>query len=1196
MDDLQALSRIPHLSDVPLAKIVDLANAIEVIDVADGEVVTGEGDLDHRIFIVLDGEVELVSSASGTDRRLDLVGQSELFGLISLIDNAPGWATARSVGASRIGVVDRHVVEALTAEEPTLDVAFQRALGAQLGRTFRSVSALVQTELSAGEAALATQVEVIDPDTIEDDVDCDVAVLGGGPLGMMYAQWVKRMRPESRVVQLERRLVPGYKVGESTLSTTVRAFLAMGFTMPQMRRLFGNKAGIRFWWADEASTEPEAECDIVDLEETFQIERRVFELALQRLTREQGVDYRVGTNVEVEDSDFDSPIKTLACTGPDGADYSLRARIVCDATGPASVLPRHLGTYRKEPELHDTFQTNCYFAYFKQKSDVPVNRWDEAATRHLCMPDGWVWFITVHSWESADDDTITGFVDDVMNHTSPDDADVPGRQEFAERHGVEFDLVTSIGITVREDRDTAKDLPIQQRFQHYVEKYPALASVLEHYELIEQPYREKRRPYAAFLGLAHDSTKVAGDGWLAVGDSAMFSNPLFSHGINYGSGQAYMGAVDTVNALNAGRSDQASFAAYQEYADAVYPVLLHETDMFYRSWLHRDAFEKALNLKFYFGALDVLELEDYSDRDPYVFDLLDPGWIDIIAKVREIQKASEASGGDPADMARDIAAVIDPYTEECRRKAIELDIDFNAVFSNFDAHDQRVENKRDKPRAYFRAYRCPTCDLWQDDVLPACPNCGTPNPEQFMAGGPGGDDIDLTDGEPPMHLSGAIDPRATVELNAVDVAAIARDAQAQSALQAEDDSPKAHDLESAGRRSGVTERIAPAATATADAPVTVEVPSDAPPAAEPRRRQRKEKVWYDLGVAEVVDETADTRSFVFDVPDDLQDKFADYKPGQFVTLSVEIDGDRHRRAYTLSSAPTLDDRPRITVKRVPGGTVSNHLCETVGVGSRLEVLPPDGRFTVPERDGDIFLFCAGSGITPGFAIAREHLATSDRRVRMLYINRTEPETIFAADLRTLKQQHGRRFKLSTQLTSTGSRLDTRDVQAWTNESTDGLYFICGPWGFMDVVEESLLDMGVDPDRIHIERFASPKKQKRAAELRAEATPDELEPPLGRSSTTTRESAVVLRLNVFGQQHELMVPKDEYLHLSTDAAGIETPWSCEEGYCGTCIARVAEGSVEMDVEDGLTKGQKKRGLILACQARPTSATLTVCFDE
>ncbi|MGK0406196.1 MAG: 3-ketosteroid 9alpha-monooxygenase subunit B [Roseivirga sp.] len=1123
MRDIAALSKIPHISNVALSQVTTLAEALDIVEAPSGHVFMEEGEIDDCIYFVISGSVQLITSASGKDRIIDTHEVGEVFGLISLVDNGPKWATAKAAGSVRVGRLGRNDYLNLTKNNAPLALSLQQALGAQLAKNFRKVSTLIQDQL----VNLPTEI-ISAPLSDDSEVDYDVAVLGGGPMGMIYAQWVKRMRPESKVVILERRQVPGYKVGESTLSTTVRCFLAMGFTMPQMRRLFGNKGGIRFWWMGTESKEPESECDITDLEETFQIERRVFEMALQRLTKEQGIDFKVNTHVEIDDCQLDGKVKQLACIDENGESFTIKSRFVCDATGPAAVLPRHLGTYRKDPAIHDTFQTNCYFAYFRQKKQVPLARWQEPATRHLCTPQGWIWFITVHSWESADDETMLKMVNDVMDHDSEEDSDVPPRKFFQEKHGTEFEPITSIGITVRDDMDTAKDLPIQKRFMHYAERYPAFAWILEHYELVEKPYREKRRPYAAFLGLAHDSTQVAGKGWVAIGDSAQFSNPLFSHGINYGSGTSYMAAVDTVKALDEKNYEESAFAEYSKYGSELYPVLVQETDMLYRSWAHPLAFEKTMNAKFHWGGIDVLAKGHYSSRDPYVFDPLNPTWTGLIKEVREIEKKFEADQSDPEKMAHDIAAIIDPFNKMCRDIGKTKGIDFNTVFNNFDGDGNRVINKLNKPRAYFKVYQCPTCNYYQDDVLKGCPNCGTDNPDQFMG-----------------------------------------DTSILASLK------KKNDV------TAVTASIESTAKVETSALTAVKVE------ASTTQVKRTKKMFNELKVARVAEETADSKSFYISVPDDLKEEYLSYRPGQFLTLSLDIEGETHKRAYSLSSAPSIDDDLRITVKRVKGGMVSNWLCDNIKAGDSLNALAPDGRFTVPDKKGDLYLFAAGSGVTAVLSIAKEFLNTSDRKVRFVYVNRNKEETIFRNELDALKKQYNKRFKVIHRLGKAEGRIDTRDVQSYCDEITSGLYFVCGPWGFMDVVEEGLLDMGVDDDRVHVEKFASPKKKVKSQEApKVEAV----------AKATQVIAAKTITMNIFGEEH--IVPNMEGCYLTESAAevGVDAPFSCEEGFCGTCICRVVEGTAEMDIDDALSKGQKKRGMILACQARPTSDKLIISFES
>src|SRR6476620_2961253 len=112
---------------------------------------------------------------------------------------------------------------------------------------------------------------------------------------------------------------------------------------------------------------------------------------------------------------------------------------------------------------------------------------------------------------------------------------------------------------------------------------------------------------------------------------------------------------------------------------------------------------------------------------------------------------------------------------------------------------------------------------------------------------------------------------------------------------------------------------------------------------------RREHGYHPLRVKRIVEETADTRSFVLDVPTELGATFR-YLPGQFCTFRVHIDGDEYLRSYSMSSAPETDDDLTLTVKRVSGGVVSNWLLDHVSAGDVLETTKPAGVFCV--QDGE----------------------------------------------------------------------------------------------------------------------------------------------------------------------------------------------------------------------------------------------------
>ncbi len=151
--------------------------------------------------------------------------------------------------------------------------------------------------------------------------------------------------------------------------------------------------------------------------------------------------------------------------------------------------------------------------------------------------------------------------------------------------------------------------------------------------------------------------------------------------------------------------------------------------------------------------------------------------------------------------------------------------------------------------------------------------------------------------------------------------------------------------------------------------------------------------YHALTVRDVVEETHDTRTFVMDIPDSLADLYQ-YRPGQFCAVRIHVDGNDVVRCYSMSSAPAIDARLAVTVKRVPGGAVSNWLHDHVAAGDGLELTPPSGVFCERDGDGPLVAFCGGSGVTPVFSIVKQVLAAGTRRVELFYANRDPSSVIF----------------------------------------------------------------------------------------------------------------------------------------------------------------------------------------------------------
>src|SRR5271157_2415426 len=155
--------------------------------------------------------------------------------------------------------------------------------------------------------------------------------------------------------------------------------------------------------------------------------------------------------------------------------------------------------------------------------------------------------------------------------------------------------------------------------------------------------------------------------------------------------------------------------------------------------------------------------------------------------------------------------------------------------------------------------------------------------------------------------------------------------------------------------------------------------------------------FHPLHVARVIRETADASSYVLELPDDLRAAFA-YEAGQFCTFRVRVDGQTHLRCYSMSSSPAVDPDMAVTVKRTPGGVVSNCMNDQLAAGDVVEVTRPAGVFRLTAGDEDVVAFSAGSGITPVHSLLKTALSTSPRTVRLFYANRDEDSVIFRSEL------------------------------------------------------------------------------------------------------------------------------------------------------------------------------------------------------
>jgi 3-ketosteroid 9alpha-monooxygenase subunit B len=335
--------------------------------------------------------------------------------------------------------------------------------------------------------------------------------------------------------------------------------------------------------------------------------------------------------------------------------------------------------------------------------------------------------------------------------------------------------------------------------------------------------------------------------------------------------------------------------------------------------------------------------------------------------------------------------------------------------------------------------------------------------------------------------------------------------------------------------------------------------------------------FHSLRVARVIHETNDASTFVLDVPDELRAAFT-YAAGQFCTFRVRVNDQSLLRCYSMSSAPAVDAELAVTVKRTPGGLVSNWMLDDLTEGDSVEVTKPAGVFCLTEGQGDLVAFSAGSGITPVHSLIKTALATTTRRVHLLYANQDLDAVIFGSDIEALSAEHGDRFIVSHHLDVDHGFVAPETVRAFMPPGGDVEVYICGPGPFMDIVEDTLLVDGLIPGQIHIERF-----------LPAEPLPEA-------DAVSSGTDPTRVTINLFGRTDSTDHHPGTTILQTARQMGMSPPFSCEAGSCATCMAKLVEGTAQMHVNNALTDDEVADGWILTCQAVPSGPVAHVIYSE
>jgi ring-1,2-phenylacetyl-CoA epoxidase subunit PaaE len=346
--------------------------------------------------------------------------------------------------------------------------------------------------------------------------------------------------------------------------------------------------------------------------------------------------------------------------------------------------------------------------------------------------------------------------------------------------------------------------------------------------------------------------------------------------------------------------------------------------------------------------------------------------------------------------------------------------------------------------------------------------------------------------------------------------------------------------------------------------------------------------FHTLTIQDITRETPNAVSVAFAIPDSLKEDYT-FIAGQYINLKTHLDGQEIRKAYSICSAPGSGEL-RVAIKAVKNGGFSVFANEKLAVGDTMEVGTPEGNFTFepkPDRQRNYAAFAAGSGITPVMAILQSVLQGEPESTFVLvYGNKSPQETIFHDLLHKLQLDYVGRFFVHFVYSqaraeeSIFGRIERSTVNFVIKnkhkEKEFEKFYLCGPEEMIMTVNEVLREHNIPEKSIKFELFSTPIAEKKITESLDGQT----------------------KITVLVDDEEVSFLMSQQMTI-LDAAlkqGVDAPYSCQGGICSSCMARITHGTAEMKKNAILTDGEIAEGLILTCQAHPTSAEIYVDYDD
>ena len=375
-------------------------------------------------------------------------------------------------------------------------------------------------------------------------------------------------------------------------------------------------------------------------------------------------------------------------------------------------------------------------------------------------------------------------------------------------------------------------------------------------------------------------------------------------------------------------------------------------------------------------------------------------------------------------------------------------------------------------------------------------------------------------------------------------------------------------------------------------------------------------VTYPLTIKKKIQETQDSVSLLLSVPKQYQQIFI-YTPAQFLTLYFRVNNTLHRRSYSISSSPLVDENLQTTVKRVKEGIVSNYIIDHLCEGNKIMSRQPAGKFFKPPKDlkpKHYYLFAGGSGITPIFSIIKTALLSDPKnQVTLFYANRDESSIIYQQELANWQARYPS-FRILHILTrprekwcTIRKRLNPQILEKYLvispADHASSLFYLCGPAGLMKTVEEFLQKKKINKKQIHKESFLSATslltiKQSQITTSTTTSSTTSGVVIIGEEGETEVDQSVgakVIKAMIGGEKIEIPSQSDLPILEQLLAGGYNPPFSCLSGSCMSCLAVLKKGRIKQEERGILEDSNIQRHEILTCQAKPKSHVVEVDYD-